>query len=504
MVEAAERAEESQKIDSFPELPSSARQAMTRSPRPYGVLAAVAGTARPRRSRSPSAARAPERGDAQRARLDQLPTALSVPRRLPSSARTPSCSGSGPAACVRIPWSVLARSTRSSRTSARTWGRDSAGAIGWMQFLPSTWLRWGSTPRRRGRRPVESRHAVFARPRATSPRGRTTDLRPARSSPTTTRSVRRRGLELRPTGPLRPRGLGLRPRPRSAEGRGGRRDSRRRAGACRSCDFAIGPGRPPGAALASADRAVCLRTDAPPGSAQCSSRAQRDLLDGPRASSRRGHRCSGALTEAQALGRGGVRDGRRRAARAARGRRQLRVSSPAAPGSSRSRTAHHDYPARTSPPAGSPVFALTAALVEERLAQPLRKLRIGLTMRAETASCGRTAPELPRPARSTGLVPVRGSAVGLVGLDGALDPPTHCSPAPAASAYPQQQPWFEALAGGLRLAGRVRGTVPEPCPHAPVSRPRGRDDWRGRFNPLSGSACRWLAAHPDTAGRSQG
>ena len=35
------------------------------------------------------------------------------------------------------------RSTRSSRTSGATWARARPARVGWMQFMPDTWLRWG-------------------------------------------------------------------------------------------------------------------------------------------------------------------------------------------------------------------------------------------------------------------------------------------------------------------------------------------------------------------------
>jgi murein DD-endopeptidase MepM/ murein hydrolase activator NlpD len=42
-----------------------------------------------------------------------------------------------------VPWSVLAAINRVESNFGRNMGPSSAGAIGWMQFMPSTWLRWG-------------------------------------------------------------------------------------------------------------------------------------------------------------------------------------------------------------------------------------------------------------------------------------------------------------------------------------------------------------------------
>jgi len=42
-----------------------------------------------------------------------------------------------------IPWSVLAAINEVETGFGRNLGPSSAGAVGWMQFLPSTWARWG-------------------------------------------------------------------------------------------------------------------------------------------------------------------------------------------------------------------------------------------------------------------------------------------------------------------------------------------------------------------------
>jgi murein DD-endopeptidase MepM/ murein hydrolase activator NlpD len=42
-----------------------------------------------------------------------------------------------------IPWPVLAAINKIESNFGQNMGPSSAGAIGWMQFLPSTWLRWG-------------------------------------------------------------------------------------------------------------------------------------------------------------------------------------------------------------------------------------------------------------------------------------------------------------------------------------------------------------------------
>src|SRR6185369_5793953 len=42
-----------------------------------------------------------------------------------------------------IPWEVLASINKVESNFGRNMGPSSAGAVGWMQFMPSTWERWG-------------------------------------------------------------------------------------------------------------------------------------------------------------------------------------------------------------------------------------------------------------------------------------------------------------------------------------------------------------------------
>src|SRR5207302_995490 len=43
-----------------------------------------------------------------------------------------------------IPWQVLASINKIESNFGQNMGPSSAGAIGWMQFMPDTWLRWGT------------------------------------------------------------------------------------------------------------------------------------------------------------------------------------------------------------------------------------------------------------------------------------------------------------------------------------------------------------------------
>jgi murein DD-endopeptidase MepM/ murein hydrolase activator NlpD len=111
--------------------------------------------------------------------------------------------------------------------------------------------------------------------------------------------------------------------------------------------------------------------------------------------------------------------------------------------------AHHDYPAADiAAPAGSPVYALTAVIVERAWHTPSGNCGIGLTMRAEDGLAW-TYCHLSYldGAIQPGSFLSAGAPVGLVGSTGhSTGPHLHLQLQPAV-AYPQEQPWFEALAG---------------------------------------------------------
>ncbi|MGZ4352064.1 MAG: lytic murein transglycosylase [Gaiellaceae bacterium] len=47
-------------------------------------------------------------------------------------------------AAYGVPWQVLAAINKVESNFGQNMGPSSAGAIGWMQFMPDTWLRWGT------------------------------------------------------------------------------------------------------------------------------------------------------------------------------------------------------------------------------------------------------------------------------------------------------------------------------------------------------------------------
>jgi murein DD-endopeptidase MepM/ murein hydrolase activator NlpD len=110
---------------------------------------------------------------------------------------------------------------------------------------------------------------------------------------------------------------------------------------------------------------------------------------------------------------------------------------------------HHDYPAvDIAAPMGSPLYALANSVVLRSWSVPDSRCGIGLTLRAFDGQvwtyCHLSvldADVLP------GVSLTAGQPVGLVGATGhATGPHLHLQLQPA-SAWPQQEPWFEGFAG---------------------------------------------------------
>ena len=76
-----------------------------------------------------------------------------------------------------IPWQVLAAINKIESNFGRNMGPSSAGAIGWMQFMPSTWLRWGTDANGDGiADPWNAEDAIHSAARYLAAAGGTSDL----------------------------------------------------------------------------------------------------------------------------------------------------------------------------------------------------------------------------------------------------------------------------------------------------------------------------------------
>jgi murein DD-endopeptidase MepM/ murein hydrolase activator NlpD len=97
------------------------------------------------------------------------------PQRLPVSALHLLWQRAG--ATYGIPWQVLASINKIESNFGQNMGPSSAGAVGWMQFMPSTWLRWGVDADGNGiADPWNATDAIYAAARYLAAAGGQTDL----------------------------------------------------------------------------------------------------------------------------------------------------------------------------------------------------------------------------------------------------------------------------------------------------------------------------------------
>jgi murein DD-endopeptidase MepM/ murein hydrolase activator NlpD len=76
-----------------------------------------------------------------------------------------------------IPWSVLAAINKIESDFGRNMGPSSAGAIGWMQFMPDTWARWGVDANGDGLPdPWNAEDAIYSAARYLAATGGATDI----------------------------------------------------------------------------------------------------------------------------------------------------------------------------------------------------------------------------------------------------------------------------------------------------------------------------------------
>ena len=83
----------------------------------------------------------------------------------------------GAGSAYGIPWEVLASINKVESNFGRNMGPSSAGAVGWMQFMPSTWERWGLDANGDGvADPWNPEDAIYAAARYLSAAGGTQDV----------------------------------------------------------------------------------------------------------------------------------------------------------------------------------------------------------------------------------------------------------------------------------------------------------------------------------------
>ena len=336
-----------------------------------------------------------------------------------------------------VPWQVLAAINKIESNFGRNMGPSSAGAIGWMQFIPSTWMRWGVDANADGvADPWNATDAVFSAARYLQAAGAPADLYRAVFAYNHADWYVQEVLSLadlyRADGSLafsldqmqqaldtaRQAVVDSAARLRRAQAR----ESRPRLLSDR---LALQPAVGKAQRALDAARAALARAQHASAAASFSPAAA-DLLAGP------------TYESGWVFPVGG------------------------GPGVVSASHTHHDYAAvDIAAPAGSPVYAINDATVLRSWTTPDPRCGIGLTFQTgdgQTWTYCHLAVLDPKVVPGASLA--AGEQVGLVGSTGeATGPHLHLQLQPA-DAWPQQEPWFQAFAGTAFSWNDVATAVP--------------------------------------------
>jgi murein DD-endopeptidase MepM/ murein hydrolase activator NlpD len=104
-----------------------------------------------------------------------VPPPPAVPEQVGSAQLLALWQGAG--AQYGVPWQVLAAINKVESNFGRNMGPSSAGAVGWMQFMPATWMEWGVDANGDGvADPWNAADAIYSAARYLSAAGASTDL----------------------------------------------------------------------------------------------------------------------------------------------------------------------------------------------------------------------------------------------------------------------------------------------------------------------------------------
>jgi murein DD-endopeptidase MepM/ murein hydrolase activator NlpD len=359
----------------------------------------------------------------------------------------------GAGSAYGIPWQVLAAINKVESNFGRNMGPSSAGALGWMQFMPSTWLRWGLDADGDGvADPWHATDAVYAAARYLAAAGGRSDIARALYAYNHAQWYVDEVLSLsrlfQGGGPSATAGLDRLQAELSTSSR-----------AVVSANRTLVDARSRARELARVEaRFTRLADQAPVLSDRLAARKQAVLLY-VRRRAVLAQVASASSTLAAAEQRLAAARSSSRAASFTPGARTL-LASPSYGGNyvfpvgggagvifvSHS---HHDYPAADiAAPAGSPVYALASGVVVQAWRDPDARCGIGLTMRTGD---GLTWTYCHLAVLGAGIdagsALSAGTPVGLVGETGhATGPHLHLQLQPPTS-WPQRMAWFQSFAG---------------------------------------------------------
>lgn len=405
-----------------------------------------------------------------------VPPSLSTPPSSPQQLSYPQLLGLWQQAgsAYGIPWQVLAAINKVESNFGRNMGPSSAGAVGWMQFMPSTWFRWGTDATGDGvADPWNAADAIYSAARYLAAAGGATDIYRAVYAYNHADWYVREVLGLADTyGADGTIAFSLDRMQQDL-------DAARRAVA-RAGDALIGAEH----AEAKAERAVARLRARAAGAALLSDRLALEeragLLERTRVA-------AGALVDRRTAALDAARQllARAQASSAAAafapGAGQV-LSAPTyaggyvfpvggGPGEVSVSHTHHDYPAADiAAPEGAPLYALANAVVVNAWDGIDPRCGIGFTIRAFDGQvwtyCHLSYRE---PQVVDGATLTAGQPVGLVGSTGAATGPhLHLQLRPP-TAWPQQQAWFAGFAGSA-FSWSDAGSADAPAPAAPVAR----------------------------------
>jgi murein DD-endopeptidase MepM/ murein hydrolase activator NlpD len=337
-----------------------------------------------------------------------------------------------------VPWQVLAAINKVESNFGRNMGPSSAGAVGWMQFMPATWMEWGVDANGDGvADPWDASDAIYSAARYLAAAGASTDLYRAvyaynhadwyvqevlaiaqlyGTDQTIAFSVDQMQQQL---DAARQAVADAGDRVATAEKQTAKFQRRADRAALLSDRLA----------LQKQATLAAIRRDS----------AVRDLAKERRALEKAEQQTKAASFNPAVGGMLG--------APAYAGGYVFPVGGGA--GVVSASHTHHDYPAvDIAAPLGEPVYALADSVVVRSWSDPDPRCGIGLTLQAmdgQTWTYCHLA--VLDPSVVPGAVLSAGEQVGLVGQTGdATGPHLHLQLQPA-TAWPQQEPWFQAFAG---------------------------------------------------------
>jgi murein DD-endopeptidase MepM/ murein hydrolase activator NlpD len=353
-----------------------------------------------------------------------------------------------------IPWQVLAAINKVESNFGRNMGPSSAGAIGWMQFMPSTWLRWGTDANGDGvADPWNPEDAIFSAARYLAAAGGRTDISRGVFAYNhaqwyvdeilgLARLYGQNGVDVPFTYDR------LQVKLQAAQ----QAIARQNKAVVRATLLERSLARRARALYAKANRAKLLsdrldlekrafEVDASRSAAAAAITAAKRKLEDAEAALEKAR--SSSWTSSFTPGGASL---------LAAPQYQGDYVFPVGGGPSVASVGHyhHDYPAADiAAPEGAPLYALADGFVVDAWHMPSGNCGIGLTMRSavdgrEWTYCHMSYEE---PGIQPGVAVSAGQPVGLVGQTGhATGPHLHLQLHPATS-YPQDEPWFQAFAG---------------------------------------------------------